>query len=647
MKKLFNSLPILLMFCLIRGFFFSQEIRSGFGWTSTTAFSTATSASLNSTNCQNINYTLSSSQLMKRTSVGSPYNNNALILPSDINIGATTISFTINFSQAVSNVKLRVVDVDENVSGFTIPEEFLSSITPPVASVVPLSGGINPIFLSNGLVTPFDNNSTVNNNDASGWLHWNGTLNSISFTYNRPGSLYGLLIDSLYFDCVVCDFSLNLGSDTTYCGDFMDELDAGVSNANYLWQDGTISPTYTINSPGIYWLEVERNGCLKKDTIQIFQQEFPSVDLGFDTTLCVGESLILSVNPNMYNSILWNNNSVLEEIIINNPGIYWVEVANYCGIFRDSITIYYEYPPSINLGPDLVLCDQSSIQISAQNPDFSSYIWNTGNTSSSITVSNSGTYFVEAQTLNCASRDTINISFLTTPVFSLGNDQCLCSGQTTVLTPSISNYSYSWQNGLSSPTYIASTNGVYWAETNNQCGNYRDSVIITVKNPPLFDPSIDTSFCSGGISSISVDNLNASSYLWTPGGALSPSIFILNSGTYNVQFTVDNCTYNQMFNVNIEPCSFTLDMPNVFTPTSDGINEIFIPTQIQNIVELEIVIVNRWGNVVFESNQITFSWDGKSNGKDCNDGVYYWLVKAKDGDGIIHQRHGFVQLIRN
>jgi gliding motility-associated-like protein len=181
-----------------------QTIQSGMSWLTTNSATTSTSPNYPTTNCGKINYSINCSKPFKRTNNGAPYSNNCLIFPSDISISNTFLTMTITFNQPVNNLKIRFIDLDENVSGFSQPEESISQINPAPSSVTPLGGTINPIFLSGGIVTPFDNNPNFNNNDASGWVNWTGSLSSVSFRYNRPGELYGLIIDSIYFDCPSC-----------------------------------------------------------------------------------------------------------------------------------------------------------------------------------------------------------------------------------------------------------------------------------------------------------------------------------------------------------------------------------------------------------------------------------------------------------
>ena len=83
-----------------------------------------------------------------------------------------------------------------------------------------------------------------------------------------------------------------------------------------------------------------------------------------------------------------------------------------------------------------------------------------------------------------------------------------------------------------------------------------------------------------------------------------------------------------------------LNLPNVFTPNEDGINDVLKINACSSVIKINIY--NRWGNKVFETTDITNYWDGKTtSGKDCNDGNYYYIIETKE-----KTIKGFVQLIR-
>lgn len=91
----------------------------------------------------------------------------------------------------------------------------------------------------------------------------------------------------------------------------------------------------------------------------------------------------------------------------------------------------------------------------------------------------------------------------------------------------------------------------------------------------------------------------------------------------------------------IEATEFN-NIPNIFTPNNDGINDLWI-IPLNTTSNTKVKIVNRWGNLIYESDLNEFGWDGKnSSGKDCSDGVYYYIIDF----GNKNELTGFIQLIR-
>lgn len=77
-----------------------------------------------------------------------------------------------------------------------------------------------------------------------------------------------------------------------------------------------------------------------------------------------------------------------------------------------------------------------------------------------------------------------------------------------------------------------------------------------------------------------------------------------------------------------------LNMPNAFSPNGDGINDVYKAKEgWQSLVEFHAYIYNRWGKMLYEWTDPSQGWDGKYKGKDCKQGVYFCLVKAKGADG--------------
>ena len=90
-----------------------------------------------------------------------------------------------------------------------------------------------------------------------------------------------------------------------------------------------------------------------------------------------------------------------------------------------------------------------------------------------------------------------------------------------------------------------------------------------------------------------------------------------------------------------------LEMPNAFSPNNDGINDVYKAKEgYQSIVEFHAYIFNRYGQKLFEWTDPSKGWDGKFNGHDVKDGVYFVLVKARGGDGKEYNIRRDVNLLR-
>jgi gliding motility-associated-like protein len=91
-----------------------------------------------------------------------------------------------------------------------------------------------------------------------------------------------------------------------------------------------------------------------------------------------------------------------------------------------------------------------------------------------------------------------------------------------------------------------------------------------------------------------------------------------------------------------------MEVPNIFSPNKDGVND-FFRLVASNLAEVSVVIYDRWGNKVYETESATgnFAWDGKNlQGKDCAPGVYFYIINAKGKDDKPYEKKGNVTLVR-
>jgi len=88
-----------------------------------------------------------------------------------------------------------------------------------------------------------------------------------------------------------------------------------------------------------------------------------------------------------------------------------------------------------------------------------------------------------------------------------------------------------------------------------------------------------------------------------------------------------------------------LEVPNVFTPNGDGINDEF-RVAYQSLTKFEAWIYNRWGRLVYHWNDPQKGWDGNIGGKKAAEGAYFYVIKAVGSDGIKYLKKGDINLLR-
>ena len=343
--------------------------------------------------------------------------------------------------------------------------------------------------------------------------------------------------------------TIDLGNDTNLCTNDTLALDVTNTNATYLWQDNSTSPTRTITQPGTYWVQVSDSCAVVSDTIVIQYNSYPTVSIGNDTSLCAGESLQLDATTNNA-SYLWSNNATLPAITVQTQGSYWVGVTvNGCTTY-DTLLATFTPSPSVNLGNDTTFCQGQSIILQANNTN-ATYQWQDGSANPIFFVNATGTYWVKASINNCTDSDTINVNVTPLPSPNLGNDTALCTGATLTLNGASPNCTYSWQDGSTDSTFLVSQQGTYWVAATNNCGTVAETLLVTYNPIPNVDLGTDFNICDGTDTTISAQMANAS-YLWSD-NSTAATLQITQNGLYWVNVTVKGCTGRDSVNATVLP----------------------------------------------------------------------------------------------
>lgn len=205
--------------------------------------------------------------------------------------------------------------------------------------------------------------------------------------------------------------SVFLGNDAALCKDSVRILNAGAGFTSYMWQDGSNGQTYTVTAPGIYWAEVNNNGCKAKDSVIITAfTKHPFVTIGPDTVLCRNKSVVLKASGN-FTDYTWQDGSQNNTYTATAVGMYTLKVIDENGCSaRDTVLIksIAENPQNF-VPPSISICEGVGGNIKATGL-FMKYLWSTGNTGDSIYVLNSGNYWLEVtNSSGCTSREIVNV----------------------------------------------------------------------------------------------------------------------------------------------------------------------------------------------------------------------------------------------
>jgi gliding motility-associated-like protein len=245
---------------------------------------------------------------------------------------------------------------------------------------------------------------------------WQDGSSSPSLTVTAEGTyavtitnICGVLSDEInvYFSTPLVP--IDLGEDVDLCiGDSL-LLDVTTPGVNYQWQDNSVSPTYDIAAPGLYWVELSNVCGLVADSIFVTYTSPPFIDLGGDLELCPGETALLDITG-VEGILNWHDSSNGPTFLITQPGVYWVEATNHCGIDSDTMEALYFEPPQVDLGPDTIICLDETLLLEV-NLTMAEYLWQDNSTDAAFLVTAPGDYAVTVTNLCGIDSSAIQVEF--------------------------------------------------------------------------------------------------------------------------------------------------------------------------------------------------------------------------------------------
>ena len=241
-----------------------------------------------------------------------------------------------------------------------------------------------------------------------------------------------------------------------------------------------------------------------------------------------------------------------------------------------------------------------------------------------------GKYSVQATLYHLTTQTllTTEVTILPLPKVDLGEDQTICFGDTATFEVGSNFDTYLWQSSaqFQSPVYKTSEEGEVWIRVTNTCGVDYDTTFVFVQPLPEVELGVDTVMKYA--STITLDaGYGHESVIWQDGSTMS-DYTVDYPGTFWVNvFDEYNCKSSDT--ITIEPIPFQIFAPTAFTPNGDDLNDtFFIRTSYDIEFEYEMMIFNRWGELLFESADPLKAWDGTFEGNQCPTEVYVWIINA-------------------
>jgi len=540
--------------------------------------------------------------------------------------------------------------------------------------------GIPEIFSdpSDGIICPGDSIQLVT--PAQGDLTWQGPVSNFpedSLIYvTEPGTYF---LEVFYYEgCALVSNSVELveystpfiaGSNAVICeGDSVEIFINSSSSTDFVWLDplsGSDS-VQVISEPGTYYAEISSCGITAVDSIQVdLNQTELIIEQDSIANYCEGDSILISTNY-PFDEIFWNPEGIGQAEYFTETGTVQATAidTNGCQIISNALDIFFNEVPPPPIFSYQAVCEGAELVVSI------------GSNYTEVFTDSEGNMLVEDDMLTVPSfiSDTTIYAYWTTdfcrgPIDSvsispiivpglpiLDSNSPVCTGENAFFSvlndDQFSNYIWIGPAGeqyqgpeVSFNVDDDSDEGPYICYGMND-GCIGDSAAISIEIYQTLEVSLppDTTMCLGA-GYIIYPNRSFDSYVWQDGS--TDSIYTpFEDGTYTLQTTdLNGCESADFMELDFVDCN--VDVPNVFTPNADGFNDSWV-IDIDRPLSIELLIFNRWGRKVYESNESQIVWDGVhyKTGEDCSEGTYFFILKARTFDGGLFEATGNIELIR-
>ena len=260
----------------------------------------------------------------------------------------------------------------------------------------------------------------------------------------------------------------------------------------------------------------------------------------------------------------------------------------------------------------------------------------------------------------CALETDETVVVLEAPIIEAGEEQTVCIGQEVILNGSGAGVggTYVWDNGVEDGEAFVVNGTMTYTVTGTDPNGCVGTATVVVNGLPIPVAQFTASPENGEVPLDVVftnTSQNANSFAWDFGNGESAlandesaqNAVYLDYGVYTVWLVAENgfCADSMSAEITTTAAPWIF-VPNVFTPNGDDANELWM-VDTRNMQTIDLIIVNRWGNLMAKIEDLQGGWDGKTlGGMDAKDGTYFYKYTAKAINGEEFTGHGFLTLIR-
>lgn len=481
---------------------------------------------------------------------------------------------------------------------------------------------------------------------------------------------------------------VKISTSTLKCDVFSTTLTATEGfNSSYRWyfesKDNLIenknSNQLKVDKEGLYIVEVESDeGCSGSDSIALEFYTSPEITLTAHETGCSVDSVQLVATEGFSYEWFYNHSVVPENetsnIYVARKEGHFLVVATDSHGCSDSVQteITFKQSPPLKIAEPLHNCGETQVKIEATAGYGENYIWLdsnkniiAGEKTNKLEVTSEGWYFVKYEADNgCIAIDSLYIELYKNPEITIDEINIECD-QTRLTIKTTEGYgsNYIWfyndevVDNENQNTLTVSEDGVYRVEVVDSQGcKGGDDISFEFKFSPEIDVTADETSIERGEST----NLHVTkgyfTYSWSPASSLDnpnstdPLASPDETTNYSVLVEADNgCQSTGSITIDVgtvkcgDPYVF---VPNAFTPDDASNNNHILYVRSEIITELYFAVYNRWGEKVFETDDITQGWDGTYKGKKADPAVFVYYLKATCNNNETIEKKGNITLIR-